>query len=140
LAVPKDDSRGAIRARLFMKSAFKMYLSPFSHFFLSQSIDRHIHHNPVQPGPKSRISAKRANGSMHANKRFLGNVFSLIVISDDSIGDVVRLLHVALDEKTKGLAASFLRIENQSPLVFGGHPEVSLYDVLEVRQGRQRLR
>jgi hypothetical protein len=74
---------------------------------------------------------------MDAGERFLGDVLRLIVVGDYAVGNIIGLLHVALDKETECFAASCLRIENQSPLVIGGHPVLSLCDVPEVRHGRR---
>ena len=53
------------------------------------------------------------------------------MIPDDAIGDVIGLLHIAFDDETECSAASFLSVENKSPLVIGGHPGESFYVIFQ---------
>src|ERR1041384_3526418 len=94
-------------------------LAPFARLSFPESVDRKVHYNPVEPRAERRIAPECPERVVHPDKRLLCDVFSLLMVADDSIGNIIGLLHVALDEETERFAASFLRIENQSPLVIG---------------------
>jgi hypothetical protein len=87
-------------------------------------IQRKVHDNSIQPGTESRFTSERVHRSVRSHESFLGNLFGIIMIADEPVGDIVSLFHMAFNEAPKRFMTPLPGLLNQVLLVGSGHPEV----------------
>lgn len=64
----------------------------------------------MQPCAELRLAAKTCQRGVHFHEHLLRHVFGSVMVADEAVRDVVRVLHVALHQNAKRITVAVLRV------------------------------
>jgi hypothetical protein len=84
-------------------------------------IEGHIRNDPVEPGIELSIAPESGQGVICPDQGILHDIVRCLLVLHETVGNVVGLPHVALDQTAKCVTVPVLRLTDQLLLVSSGH-------------------